>query len=108
MNFSSSLLEFEGIYNSEKKQKTWSELSSQFHAFWTDRIMSSDSETILDEDCDKIIKILDRSGKGNNKDSEALARAMVSQGAWRRHIHKRDMHYLRSFDNLRLLSLKCI
>jgi hypothetical protein len=84
MNFSSSLLEFEGIYNSEKKQKTWSELSSQFHAFWTDRVMSSDSETISDEDCDKIIKILDRNGKGNNKDTEAIARAMVSQGAWRR------------------------
>lgn len=84
MNFSSFLSEFQGIYDSEKKQKVWSELSAQFHNFWETRIMGSDSETISDDDCDKIIKILDRNGKGNNKDTEAIARAMVSQGAWRR------------------------
>lgn len=84
MNFSSFLPEFECIYSIEKKQKAWSELSAQFRNFWETRIMGSDSETISDEDCDKIIKILDRNGKGNNKDTEAIARAMVSQGAWRR------------------------
>ena len=37
-----------------------------------------------DEECDAIIRILDRSGKGNTKETEAVARAMVPQGAWRR------------------------
>ena len=32
----------------------------------------------------KIIKIIDSNGKGNNKDTESIARAMVSQGSWRR------------------------
>lgn len=84
MNFSSFWPEFQGIYNSEKKQNDWANLSKQFRDFWQFRIMASDSETISDDDCDKIIKILDRNGKGNTKDTEAIARAMVSQGAWRR------------------------
>lgn len=82
--FSSLLTEFDGIYDPEKKQKTWTELSAQFREFWKYRVMGGDTEPITDEDCDKIIKILDRSGKGNKKESEAIARAMVSQGAWRR------------------------
>ena len=31
-----------------------------------------------------IIRILDRNGKGNTKNSEAVAKAMIPQGAWRR------------------------
>jgi hypothetical protein len=46
--------------------------------------MGNDLEPISDDDCDKAIKIVDRSGKGNTKGSEAIARVMVSQGAWRR------------------------
>lgn len=82
--FSSFLTEFDGIYDSSKKQIIWKELSARFREFWTNRVMSGDGDQITDEDCDKIIKLLDRNGKGNNKNTEAIARAMVSQGAWRR------------------------
>ena len=84
VKFSSFLPEFDGIYDAEKKQKTWTALSAQFREFWSSRVMGADNNPISDEDCDKVIRILDRSGKGNTKDSEAIARAMVSQGAWRR------------------------
>lgn len=39
---------------------------------------------ISDEDCDRCIAILDRNGKGNRKGSEAVAKVMVPQGAWRK------------------------
>ena len=84
MNFTSFLPEFNEIYDSDKKEKAWTELSAQFREFWANRVMGSDADPISDEDCDKVIKILDRNGKGNNKETEAIARAMVSQGAWRR------------------------
>ena len=84
VNFTSFLPEFNGIYDSDKKEKAWTELSAQFRDFWSSRVMGNDSDPISDEDCDKVIKILDRNGKGNNKNTEAIARAMVSQGAWRR------------------------
>lgn len=84
VNFSSFLPEFDGFYDAPKKEKIWADLSNQFREFWSSRVMGADSSPISDEDCDKIIKILDRNGKGNNKDTEAIARAMVSQGAWRR------------------------
>jgi len=38
----------------------------------------------LDTEIDDNVRILDRSGKGNTKDSEAVARAMIGRGAWRR------------------------
>ena len=75
---------FLATYDAEAMDKVWSELSQSFHKFWNQRILSDDSGEILDSECDEIIRILDRSGKGNTKDSEAVARAMVPQGAWRR------------------------
>ena len=84
INFPAFLPEFEAIYDVDKKKAVWSDQSAQFREFWASRVMGNDSNPISDEDCDKVIKILDRNGKGNNKDTEAIARAMVSQGAWRR------------------------
>lgn len=83
VKFSSFLPEFDGIYDSETKQKIWIKLSAQFHEFWSTRVMGVDTDPISDDDCDKAIKILDRNGKGNNKTTDAIARAMVPQGAWR-------------------------
>lgn len=57
--------------------------SSFLREFWSSRVMGADVNPISDEDCEKVIKILDRNGKGNNKDTEAVARAIMSQGAWR-------------------------
>lgn len=84
IKFASFFQEFDGIYDSPKKEKIWIEQSAQFCEFWNTRVMASDTEIISEDDCDKVIKIIDRSGKGNNKDTEAIAKAMVSQGAWRR------------------------
>jgi hypothetical protein len=83
INFSSFLPEFEGGYNSSETEKVWKAQSAEFRDFWITRVMGTDVNPISDEDCDKVIKILDRNVKGNNKDTEAVARAMVSQGAWR-------------------------
>ncbi|MBU3611200.1 hypothetical protein ICN32_11615 [Polynucleobacter wuianus] len=98
VNFSSFLAEFDGFYDAPKKEKIWTELSNQFREFWSNRVMGADSSPISDEDCDKIIKILDRNGKGNNKDTEAIARAMVSQGAWRRLFN--ELHKNRKLGNV--------
>ena len=93
IKFATFVSEFEGQYDAATKEETWTDLSKHFRHFWTARVMSTDIDPISDADCDKIIKILDRNGKGNTKNSEAIARAMVSQGAWRKlfnelHINK--------------------
>jgi hypothetical protein len=84
VNFSSFIAEFESGYDSAAQEIIWKDQSDQFRHFWSTRVMASNNDPISDSDCDEIIKILDRNGKGNTKKTEAIARAMVSQGAWRR------------------------
>ena len=76
--------EFLQNYNSAEKDKVWQEQSVAFRTFWADRIMNVASAAPSDEDCDAVIRTLDRNGKGNTKKTEAVARAMIPQGAWRR------------------------
>lgn len=83
-NFSDLFQTFLTEYDSDAMDNTWLALSQQFKQFWNERILSTDSEPISDSDCDDIVRILDRNGKGNTKNSEAVAKAMVPQGAWRR------------------------
>lgn len=71
-------------YDASAKDAVWRDLSAQFQAFWRDRILAPGTSSIGDEDCDAIVRIVDRNGKGNTKDSEAVAKAMIPQGAWRR------------------------
>ncbi len=78
------ITQFQRTYPADEKDQTWKELSQRFRKFWYERVLSSDAKPISDVDCDEIIRILDRNGKGNTKDSEAVAKAMVAQGAWRR------------------------
>lgn len=75
---------FLAAYDAATMDATWAELSRTFRQFWKDRVMAPDDELISDDECDPVIRILDRNGKGNTKDSQAVARAMVPQGAWRR------------------------
>lgn len=79
---------FLSTYDADAMDQVWKELSQRFHTFWNDRVLSDDTETIPDSECDEIIRILDRNGKGNTKDSESVARAMVPQGAWRRMLNE--------------------
>jgi hypothetical protein len=46
-------------------------------------------------DCDRVIRILDRNGKGNTKDSHAVAKVMIPQGAWRRMLNQSPLPYAR-------------
>lgn len=76
--------QFLSEYKPTEKDALWAEQSQRIRDFLNDRVLSNDPHPIPDSECDEIIRILDRNGKGNTKDSEAVARAMVAQGAWRR------------------------
>jgi hypothetical protein len=75
---------FVSSYDASAKDEVWRGLSERFKTFWRQRVLSDDPGPISDADCDTVIRILDRNGKGNTKDSEAVAKAMIAQGAYRR------------------------
>ena len=79
---------FVAAYDAQGQDRVWAEHSARFRVFWRNRIMASGEEAIADEDCDPIIRILDRNAKGNTKESQSVARAMVPQGAWRRMLNR--------------------
>ena len=70
--------------NSEANKKLWDGKSNQFHTFWNEKILNDDSHDLNEAEIDQIVRILDRNGKGNTGDVEAVAKAMIPQGAWRR------------------------
>ncbi|MCP1576539.1 hypothetical protein J2S30_004918 [Herbaspirillum rubrisubalbicans] len=78
------LHQFQASYDAPARDQRWKELSRQIQDFWADRILPQNGSPISDTDCDEIIRILDRHGKGNTKHAEAVARAMIPQGAWQR------------------------
>lgn len=71
-------------YEHAKMDDIWRDQSSRFREFWSRRVMGPAVGPIPDDDCDPYIAILDRNGKGNRKGSEAVAKVMVPQGAWRK------------------------
>jgi hypothetical protein len=71
-------------YDSAAKDKIWQKQSADFRRFWSERVLASGNETISDEDCDAIIRILDYCGKGKTKGSEVVAKVMIPQNAWRK------------------------
>lgn len=71
-------------YNPAEKDAVWQQQSTTFKTFWAERVMNTSSPAPSDDECDAVIKFLDRNGKGNSKKTEAIARVMVPQGAWRR------------------------
>ncbi len=83
-NISTQIAQFLSKYDSKEMDCLWSKQSRQVQDFLNKRVMSDAKSPISDEECDEIIKILDRNGKGNTKGSQAVARAMIPQGAWRR------------------------
>ncbi len=86
--FQSHVPTFLAGYDAAGQDRVWAEMSERFRTFWTDRVMADDNEPIPDDECDVIIRMLDRNAKGNAKQSEAVARAMVPQGAWRRLLNR--------------------
>lgn len=79
---------FLDTYDAAKHDAVWRGLSANFRQFWRERIMSPYQGHIPDDECDQLIRILDRNAKGNRKDSDAVAKAMVPQGAWRKIINR--------------------
>jgi hypothetical protein len=71
-------------YNEEEKNAIWKSQSERFRDFWHDRIMTDRPGELDDIEIDEIVRILDRMGRGNTAASEAIARVMIPQGAWRR------------------------
>jgi hypothetical protein len=72
-------------YDSAAKDAIWRQHSAAFRRFWYEQVLSKEDGAIPDEACDAIIRILDRHGKGNTKESEAVAGGMMMpQNAWRK------------------------
>jgi hypothetical protein len=71
-------------YDAPAKDATWQQHSATFRRFWSEQVLAKGTGNISDDVCDVVIRILDRYGKGNTKESEAVARTMVPQGVWRK------------------------
>ena len=74
-------------YQVDQKNNIWKIQSSNFIKFWDERIMKAGPE-LTDQEIDDIVRILDSHGKGNTKESEAVAGVMIPQGAWKRMFHQ--------------------
>lgn len=71
-------------YAAPAKDAIWQQHSATFRRFWSDQVLAKGTGNISDDVCDVVIRILDSSGKGKTKESEAVARTMVPQGVWRK------------------------
>ncbi|MFM0263111.1 hypothetical protein [Paraburkholderia sediminicola] len=88
INIAPLITSFLSTYDAKQKDQIWQQLSQRVRSFWTTRILSNDAGPLSDVECDEIIRILDRNGKGNTRDDEAVAKVMVPQGAWRRMLNE--------------------
>ena len=70
-------------FNSAASDQLWVRHSEAFRKFWSERVKMPGGP-IGDDESDPIIRILDRNGLGNNRTTEAVARAMIPQDVWRR------------------------
>lgn len=97
-------------YEEDQMNQIWSNQSHEFREFWNDRIMKSDNKELYDQEIDAIVRILDRHGKGNTSESEAIARVMIPQGAWRRLFNqlKEDNNLSNTIDSIFKLILNMI
>lgn len=87
-------VEFLSQYSAVEKDAIWKKHQQTFRDFWNNRIRSGHETPLSDAECDKVIQILDRHGRGNTRTSEAAAAVMVAQGKWRklfRRLRQRDL-----------------
>src|SRR5262249_476755 len=77
--------EFLRTYDAATMDALWEQQQETFRSFWTNRVLISTSAALSEDECDAIIRILDRNAKGNTKDTEAVARVMgITQRGWRK------------------------
>ena len=86
--FATHLRRFAESYPAAERDDAWRDLSQRFRWFWKGRVLQADGQPLSDAECDEVIRTLDRNAKGNTKASEAVAKAMVPQGAWRRMLNE--------------------
>lgn len=72
--------EFMLAYEENKKKSLWEKQRDDFKSLWDKSL----SEKLQKSEIDKIVKILDKHGKGSTSEDEAVAHVMVPQGAWYR------------------------
>ena len=75
---------FRESYDVLGKDGIWQQHSATFRRFWSEKVLSQGAGPIPEDECDVVIRILDRNGKGNTKGCEAVARTMASQVSLRR------------------------
>src|SRR2546423_14969261 len=83
-SIASLIPDFLKTYDSGAKDLVWQQHRDAFRQFWSEHVLAPGHDALSDATCDAIIRILDTHGKGNTRDSEAVANVMVPQGAWRR------------------------
>lgn len=76
--------DFRKTYNEEDKIAIWKGHNQTFRDFWNNKILNPQLEELNESEVDQIIRILDRNAKGNTRRDEAVAKAMIPQGVWRR------------------------
>ena len=59
--------DFIRTYDATGKDLIWQQQSNQFRQFWDNRILAEDSEPLTDNECDAVIRILDRNARGNTR-----------------------------------------
>ncbi len=71
-------------YDEEAKTAIWNNHSRRFREFWNNKIRNKGITDLNESEIDEIVRILDKNGKGNTRKDESVAKAMSSQGVWRR------------------------
>jgi hypothetical protein len=80
MKISELFNEFMQSYDEETKNSLWEKQRDDFFSLWDKSLL----EKLQKSEIDKIVKLLDKHGKGSTSDDEAVAHVMVPQGAWYR------------------------
>lgn len=76
--------DFRANYDEDISAEIWRIHNKTFNDYWKGKILNDSVKELNEAELDQIIRILDRNAKGNRKGDQAVARAMVSQGTWRR------------------------
>jgi len=78
MKISEFYNEFSQLYDEKKKNLVWENNRYNFLNLWNKSL----KEKLSIAEIDKIVRILDKHGKGSTSDDDAVANVMVPQGAW--------------------------
>ncbi len=75
---------YANIEDLDKMDEIWVRQSKEFREFWQNKLMNEKYPALTDSEIDEIVLILDKNAKGSTKETQAVAKAMIPQGVWRR------------------------